>query len=447
MEAQAGLDNPISAGDASTPGRDLLLRTQRSMGRDEAYFGFHLGDAETWLWVVAREGFELHRLPPRAALAEAVKEFERGVRGNHLEAGEMGQRLYAQLFAGVGKALEKPVWILGLDGALFEMPFAALVEGTTTGHRHYVVERHALEVTPGVMSLMGPPTANRGGAVLVLGDAIYNRADPRWKGTRPKATEVSDQIQLPRLAGSAREIDACARIWRRHGVEPAILTGASASKQKFIAGLQTKPAIVHVAAHVVFPVGAIGSGLIALTLKPEGGTEFLSVIEIANLKVKIGLVALNGCNSAAGQVLPGTGLMGMTRAWLAAGAHAVITRRWPVDDDAGEFSNLFISTSAPRATRRIEAWWRARSSGRKSTNCSPADGGRGPPIGARTLAWSGIENEVGSSRQRMITTGSLRSDNPGASPAAGIANRNEQSKALSRTSFLNTKYSCPWNRI
>jgi CHAT domain-containing protein len=49
---------------------------------------------------------------------------------------------------------------------------------------------------------------------------------------------------------------------------------------------------------------------------------------------------LSGCSSAQGEILPGTGLMGLTRAWLAAGAGTVIASRWPTADESGE---LFLS--------------------------------------------------------------------------------------------------------
>jgi CHAT domain-containing protein len=42
-------------------------------------------------------------------------------------------------------------------------------------------------------------------------------------------------------------------------------------------------------------------------------------------------------------VLPGAGLMGMTRAWLAAGTRAVVATRWPAPDrEAGAiFESLY----------------------------------------------------------------------------------------------------------
>jgi CHAT domain-containing protein len=45
------------------------------------------------------------------------------------------------------------------------------------------------------------------------------------------------------------------------------------------------------------------------------------------------LVVMNGCHSAQGEALPGAGLMGLTRAWIGAGAMAVIATQWDIPDD------------------------------------------------------------------------------------------------------------------
>jgi CHAT domain-containing protein len=64
---------------------------------------------------------------------------------------------------------------------------------------------------------------------------------------------------------------------------------------------------------------------------------------VAGMETGARLVVLNGCSSGRGDVLPGAGLMGMTRAWLAAGARAVVATRWPApDQDAGTvFDSLY----------------------------------------------------------------------------------------------------------
>ena len=77
--------------------------------------------------------------------------------------------------------------------------------------------------------------------------------------------------------------------------------------------------------------------MLALSQEPAGGVDLFSASEVARLRAALDLVVLDGCSSGTGPVLPGTGMMGLTRAWLAAGAHAVVVTRWPAADrDAGE---------------------------------------------------------------------------------------------------------------
>ncbi|HKA02397.1 MAG TPA: CHAT domain-containing protein, partial [Candidatus Solibacter sp.] len=83
-------------------------------------------------------------------------------------------------------------------------------------------------------------------------------------------------------------------------------------------------------------------GLIALSLNPQRQSELLGPLEIAGWRTDAGLVVLSGCNSGEGQVLPGTGLLGLTRAWLTAGARAVIASAWPTPDTNGAlFQSLY----------------------------------------------------------------------------------------------------------
>jgi CHAT domain-containing protein len=75
--------------------------------------------------------------------------------------------------------------------------------------------------------------------------------------------------------------------------------------------------------------------LIALSLTEAKEAELLTPFEIAHWRTDAGLVVLSGCYSAQGAALPGTGLMGLTRAWLTAGARAVMSSRWPTPDEDG----------------------------------------------------------------------------------------------------------------
>ena len=54
-------------------------------------------------------------------------------------------------------------------------------------------------------------------------------------------------------------------------------------------------------------------------------------------------MVLSGCHSAAGATLRGSGLLGLTRAWLTAGARSVVASRWSTPDENGVLFQAFYS--------------------------------------------------------------------------------------------------------
>jgi CHAT domain-containing protein len=152
---------------------------------------------------------------------------------------------------------------------------------------------------------------------------------------------------LPRLVGSGAELDACARNW--HG-ERVLLKGAAASRDSLTQQLRRNPAVVHLATHVLESSERPSYGLIALSLTPRRESELLPPYEIAGWRTNAGLVVLSGCHSAEGTRLPGTGLLGLTRAWLMAGARSVISSNWATRDESGAlFGALYRNLSGDRA--------------------------------------------------------------------------------------------------
>lgn len=366
LEARAGLDFPADTGNPDAFGSGLMGRVQAALRPTEVFLGFHLGDEESCLWVITHDGFEFQRLPRRAQIAGNTDRFVKAVRENSPAAIALGSTLYSQLFGGTSRHfLDRPTWIVAPDGALFELPFAALVEGSNSGSDAplYVVQRHAIQIVPGISVLSSTTASNLNGPAVGVGDPVYNRADPRLP--RTPHPEVRNQgggsgaqssvqpLELARLVGSDREIEACAKIWRSHGYEPVLLKGVSANRENLMGALRRNPAVLHVAAHLLFPSKSSGPGVVALAIQPGGDVEVLSATEISSMRIKLGLVVLNGCSSGQANALPGAGLMGMTRSWLAAGAHAVIATRWATpDQDAGElFKSFYERLSSSQYSR------------------------------------------------------------------------------------------------
>jgi CHAT domain-containing protein len=122
-----------------------------------------------------------------------------------------------------------------------------------------------------------------------------------------------------------------------------LLVGPDANLASFTAALSQHPAIIHFAVHVVSPPGHPEQAALALSLGNDNIPELLTREKIASLRVPGSLIVLSGCSSGQGQPAPSAGLIGLSRAWLLAGASAVIVSNWPTPDDSGQFFTSFYS--------------------------------------------------------------------------------------------------------
>jgi CHAT domain-containing protein len=95
--------------------------------------------------------------------------------------------------------------------------------------------------------------------------------------------------------------------------------------------------------HVVSPDGHPEEAALAFSLTKDNMPELLTPEAIATLRVPGSLVILSGCSSEQGRILPGAGLIGLSRAWLLAGAAGVVVSAWPTPDDSGNFFSSFYS--------------------------------------------------------------------------------------------------------
>jgi len=223
-----------------------------------------------------------------------------------------------------------------------------------------MVERRSVEVIPGVAYWLArdeAPAPHPGMPLFLgIGDPIYNSADPRLPKTARAASPfdllATAAVPLPRLVASAAELDACVRAWKGDRI---LLEGASASRSQIAVQLDRHPDVLHFATHFVPSAEREPQGMIALSLTGRGVAETLPPAEIALWRTGAQLVVLSGCNSAEGAVLPGTGLLGLNRAWLAAGARNVISSRWAVPDDTGPLFAALYRNLGPGGLPPAEA--------------------------------------------------------------------------------------------
>ncbi len=153
------------------------------------------------------------------------------------------------------------------------------------------------------------------------------------------ADQTAGSFALARLAGSRREVESAARIW--NAAPAQLLMGPDASVARLRLALEQRPDMIHFAVHVLSPESHPDRAALALSIDDRGVPELLTPEMIATFRVPGSLVVLSGCASHKGSVVPGAGLIGLSRAWLLAGASGVIVSAWPTPDDSGRFFEAF----------------------------------------------------------------------------------------------------------
>lgn len=330
----------------SRPG-ETLRSIQASLRPDEVLFSFYAGSGSTTLWAVATQRIRRYQLPDIAILERMGDQFRTDLQRRRSSA--VAFPLYQALFHHVDpEFLTARTWIISAADAIFSIPFVALEVDRHADRPVYLLERHVILHTPSAVMLTSFGNSARNTRFVGLGDGIYNAADSRWRSTRSCISSLSfssprsaASLQLPRLAGSGPEIDSCAAKWG--GAEPPVLLkGRESSSGALEIALQTHPAVLHMAAHVVAPsTGKPEESAIALGLNPDGGPDVLTSDDIATLDAANTTVIMSGCSSASGPAVSGKGVLGLTRAWLLAGARVVVGSRWPTPDDTGELFQSF----------------------------------------------------------------------------------------------------------
>src|SRR5271157_5391961 len=252
-----------------------------------------------------------------------------------------GRELFDALFPGeIGKLVRQSKrLILSPDGALWQLPFAALVTDVDADNNpHYLGERVAISYTPSLALYAQlrkeAPQLRKGQRpeVLAVGDPDFERKvepDPKdpegerlWAGLYPPGARPE------RLGATAREAEVIAQLY---GGKP--LTGDQATEAEVRKRIENAD-VIHLATHGALQTALPMSSGIVLT-PPEkepaiGETDndgALQAWEIfSQLKLRAELVVLSACDTARGEAVKGEGVVGLTRALEYAGARSVVER-------------------------------------------------------------------------------------------------------------------------
>jgi len=191
-------------------------------------------------------------------------------------------------------------------------------------------------------------------------------------------------VQLP---GTKVEVDAINKLLKTSGFQVSELTQGEATETNLKSS--GKPSILHIATHGYFlkdvekaswPIGvhadyAKDNVLLRSGLMLTGASEankarqtldssnngIMTSYEAMNLDLKgTDLVVLSACETGLGEVKAGEGVYGLQRAFLVAGAEAIIMSLWKVDDEATQqlmknfYTNWVKSNDRPKAFKQSQ---------------------------------------------------------------------------------------------
>ncbi|HKP78157.1 MAG TPA: CHAT domain-containing protein, partial [Phenylobacterium sp.] len=242
------------------------------------------------------------------------------------------------------------------------LPIAAPADGKTNSQAlaatSWLADRYALTTLPSVNSLRTTAPSTRPAAQRW---AFVGYGDPAIEGLTPGAptdAKAANPAFAP-LPGTADELRAMARTLgapqtRLHLGGKATEASIKSSREIATAG------VVAIATHGLLSHEIQGLGEPGLVLtppaKPDGQDDgVLTASEAAALELTADWVILSACNTAGSDGEPGAdSLSGLARAFLYAGARALLVSHWRVFDDATAaltVQTLAIQKADPRLSK------------------------------------------------------------------------------------------------
>lgn len=351
--------------DLAHPGPADLSAVQSQLASNDAMVVFIIGESSSYALVVRRNGFSSAPLAiGRDALAADVSDLRSAFVPALGRVPDFSLKnsyaLYQVLFAPIEGQLSGADRIVVVPGGpLSSLPLSLLVSANPGDSRDYVnaawlVKRFAISEVPSPRSLvtLKEEAAHHTPAprpFLGLGAPTFQgtsgvagaKALSDLSGSCREAGPVSPDLlrALPPLPGTAGEVQTVGA--RLGGADATVLLGGQATE----ANLRSQPlgqyGVLYFATHGVLPGQMHCESEPALALSPPAAAAttatdgMLTASEISNLQLNADLVVLSACNTAeATDGLGGGALEGLSDAFFAAGARAVLASHWEVPSAA-----------------------------------------------------------------------------------------------------------------
>jgi CHAT domain-containing protein/tetratricopeptide (TPR) repeat protein len=310
------------------------------------------GEERSVLWWVARDGHGSVALPGRGVLEPAVRRLYEAMHtrapGGLAAARKMAAGLSVRLLGPVADRIRGKRLLLVAPDILHYVPFEALPDPADPANpaerrpwSEPLIARHCVSRIPSA-SVLKRLRDRRAGRrqpqrlLTLIGDPVSSDSDDRLPRGTPGFGDAEGR--LPRLPDAGREVRDILRLARSAWPEAEIVsaTGFDATRG-LIVDAPGSSAIAHLAAHGLLDAELPERSALLLSRFDRRGRHRkgrLTAEDVRGLNLSTDLIVLSACQTALGRDLRGESPMGLTHAFLSAGASGVVVSLWSVDDRA-----------------------------------------------------------------------------------------------------------------
>jgi CHAT domain-containing protein/predicted negative regulator of RcsB-dependent stress response len=350
----------------------------------------------SYLWVASRSGVNLYKLPARSNLEKLATDLRAQLIPSKLQRRIVGIDVAEDAARGLGiassapedaaafvaaanalykAALEPAAGMIGekrllvvADGAMNYVPFEVLMKSSESGDFSslgYLIKSNEIVYAPSasvVAAIRQQRGKSAGRAMLIVADPVFNSNDARARnitasttanasevrglGIQSALTDVAGQgavssaqstkmegLPLARLTGTRTEAEQIAKLVKSKGGQADVWLDLDASEDNLDSRDVGKYRLVHIATHGLLNAERPQfTGVVLSLVGNKNQDGFLRTDEIFNLRLGSPLVMLSACETGLGKEKRGEGVMGLTRAFMYAGAPTVGVSLWSVAD-------------------------------------------------------------------------------------------------------------------
>jgi CHAT domain-containing protein/Tfp pilus assembly protein PilF len=278
---------------------------------------YWLGPKQSCLWVVTKDQIRLFQLPPAPEIDAAVQNYRKALMGSRdvlQTANPEGTKLFDILVGPAWQAIASNSRVIVIpDGSLNGLNFETLL--VPDPKLHYWIEDVTVVNASSLRLLAASHKSSKAEAakLLLMGDAVS--PDPEYG-------------ELPEAALEITNIE-------KHftPAERQVYTRMGATAPAYLGSAPEQFAYIHFVAHgTASRLSPLDSAVILSKSSAEQDSFKLYARDIIHRPLHAELVTISTCYGTGSRAYTGEGLVGLSWAFLRAGAHNVIGALWEVSD-------------------------------------------------------------------------------------------------------------------